>query len=298
MILRRALPLLALGGLAVGCGSIAAMRPATVPPLPPGVPDPDAAATTAAPGPEGAATTAVPGTMVRYAGGAFFGAERVGPNADAAYYRAGPFELDATEVTVADYARCVSAGRCTPAWTTVKWDGTSPESLKRWNYYCNGDRADRADHPVNCVDWSQAQAYCAAVGKRLPTEEEWEWAARGAKAGDRYPWGDADPAAQPCWSGPGNDIGGRRQGTCPVASHPAGDTPQHVADLAGNVWEWTATETIVGNDSRGRGGSPARVARGGGWGDADPRDVTVGRRARNVPGDRGADLGFRCARSR
>jgi sulfatase modifying factor 1 len=300
---RAALPLVA--SLALGCGSISSLRPGSVvPPPPPGAaPDP-AAATTTAPEPEGVSSTTAaaprptaPGAMVAFAGGAFKAAERVGPNADPAVYFVKAFELDATEVTVADYARCVEAKRCTPAWTTVSWSGVSKKALERWHPYCNGDRADRADHPVNCVDWSQAEAYCAAVGKRLPLEEEWEWAARGAGAGNPYPWGAAAPGGQPCWSGPGNDSGGKRQGTCPVASHVAGNTPQGVADLAGNVWEWTATGDIAGMDSRGRG-TPAKVARGGGWGDADPKDVTVGRRAKNLAADRAADLGFRCARSR
>jgi formylglycine-generating enzyme required for sulfatase activity len=235
--------------------------------------------------------------MVALPGGSFQAAERVGPNADVAIYWVKPFALDATEVTAADYARCVQAKRCTSAWTTVRWSGVSADVLARWNPYCNGERQDRADHPVNCVDWSQAQAYCAWAGKRLPLEEEWEWAARGAAAGNPYPWGDAKPAAQSCWSGPGNDSGGKRQGTCPVASHPAGDTPQGIADLSGNVWEWTASDAVAGMDSRGRGVS-AKVARGGGWADSDPKDVVVGRRAKNLAEDRGADLGFRCARSR
>jgi formylglycine-generating enzyme required for sulfatase activity len=71
-----------------------------------------------------------------------------------------------------------------------------------------------------------------------------------------------------------------------------------VADLSGNVWEWTSTEAIVGADSRGRGGSAVRIARGGGWADRDPDVLRVSRVAKNRADDRGADLGFRCAKDR
>ena len=93
--------------------------------------------------------------------------------------------IDKTEVTVADYSRCVALGKCTDVREPVK-DGN--ESL------CNGTRADRQSHPVNCVDWDQATASCASVYKRLPGEAEWEYAARGPD-GRTYPWGNEAPSA-------------------------------------------------------------------------------------------------------
>jgi formylglycine-generating enzyme required for sulfatase activity len=267
----------------MGCGLLLALTVAVLPGGPQG-----AAATPA--GEPSAAEVTLPG-------GWFRAGARVGPLEDtSAYHRVAPFLLDPTEVTVVAYLACVHAGRCTPAGTEVRWEGITPAERGRWAGACNGDRADRADHPVNCVDWDQARAYCAFAGKRLPTEEEWEWAARNGAAGTTHPWGDDPPADQACWSGGARDA--PRSGTCPVGSHPIGATRSGIQDLAGGVWEWTATHDVILPDSRGRGGSPARIVRGGGWGDVVPGTLTAAHRAKDPPGARAADLGFRCARSR
>lgn len=272
--------------------SVAAARD----PWPPS--DPGGAATVAPP--DGAATAAPPAVaMVAVPGGSFRAGERIGPLDDTVvYHRVAPFLLDATEVTVAAYAACVRAGRCTPAAATVRWEGLVDAERARWSAACNRDRADRADHPVNCVDWEQAAAFCAWAGKRLPTEAEWEWAARGAAAGTVFPWGNEPPSDRACWSGAAEGTDGSRAGTCPVGSHPGGGTLSGLQDLAGNVWEWTATRDTVYADSRGRGGTPVRIARGGGFGDSAPGRLAAAARAKDVPGSRAADLGFRCARSR
>ncbi len=121
--------------------------------------------------------------------------------------------------------------------------------------------ATRSNHPINCVDWNQANAYCTSVGKRLPTEEDWEYAARGT-AGNEYPWGNTPaPSNQLCWNGTGNDLGqGNRRSTCPVGSYPAGNTP---LGLAGNVWEWTSSGYSA--DYSAARDTASRVFRGGGW---------------------------------
>ena len=268
-------------------------------------PDPEAAQTAAPaarPEPSAASTVASPplaslSPMVEITGGRFVLGAPVGPLDEySAIVRVKDFLLDRTEVTVAAYAECVKARRCTPASATIEWEGVSRADTKKWSSLCNRDRADRADHPVNCVDWWQARDYCAFAGKRLPTSEEWEWAARNGEEGTIYPWGDDPPGDRPCWSGEKGEKADLRDGTCPVGSHPASDTRSGVKDLAGNVWEWTATETVILADSRGRNGAPARIARGGGWSDRVPRYLMTAPRAKDREKWRAADLGFRCAK--
>lgn len=182
---------------------------------------------------------------------------------------AEPFDIDKTEVTVDAYAACVKAGACTP-----------PDKTYRT---CNG--AEKGSHPVNCVDWIQSTAYCAWAGKRLPTEQEWEYAAGGA--GKRmYPWGEAEPEGKACLQPRG------KTGTCPAGSYPAGAGPFGTLDMAGNVKEWTSSV------ERLPGGVNARVFRGGGW-ENDPLApapaIRVSEREFLPESAYAADLGFRCA---
>ena len=200
------------------------------------------------------------------------------------------FCMDETEVTVEAYARCVSAGSC-----------TKPDT--GWN--CNWDRSAKGKHPINCVDWHQAEAYCKWAGKRLPTEQEWEYGARGGSRQLEYPWGSEAPGRRACWSGEGNDLGkGNAHGTCPVGSHPSGDSPFGLHDMAGNVEEWvqdwygrypsySASKNYVGPSS-----GSYRVTRGGSWGNSDPSSLRGSNRDRNTPDSRDKGLGFRCARTR
>jgi formylglycine-generating enzyme required for sulfatase activity len=178
-----------------------------------------------------------------------------------------PFCLDQTEVTVDAYTACVQAGKCTADLTSG--DG------------CNYGVSGRGNHPMNCVDWTQSAAYCHAQGKRLPSEDEWEWAARGGSEGRAYPWGASEPDAQLCWSGVA-----KREGTCAVGSYPAGDAPGGIHDLAGNVCEWTST-SHEGN---------TRVDRGGGWSNNDASGVSTAFRDWFAGSSRFSFLGLRCAR--
>jgi formylglycine-generating enzyme required for sulfatase activity len=111
-------------------------------------------------------------------------------------------------------------------------------------------------HPINCITKTQAERYCAAQGKRLPSAAEWEFAARGTD-GRSYPWGNDDASEQVCWQGR-HDADFKK--TCPVGSFPAGASPFGALDMAGNVAEWTSTpetETAAPGAFRARGGSYA-----------------------------------------
>lgn len=190
--------------------------------------------------------------------------------------------MDVTEVTVAAFAACVRAGACS---------GFPIDPL------CNSARqAGRLDHPMNCVTAIEAEEYCRWARKRLPTEEEWEYGARG---GDerRYPWGDASPAGQVCWNGEGNDVGkGARKGTCPVGSFPRGTSPFGLLDMAGNVMEWTSSG--YSDDYARERSDDTRVVRGGSWEHENPNSVRVSLRTRSGVESRVRHLvGFRCAQS-
>ena len=215
------------------------------------------------------------------------------------------FSIDLTEVTVAAYRLCVDEGRCSPS---ITWDR------------CNWGRGDREDHPINCVDWLQAEAFCAWAGKRLPTEEEWEYAARGQDA-RRLPWGNAPPGPE-LLNACDKECGRARERgqspeapllfeasdgwatTAPVGSYPRGESAFGVMDLAGNVWEWTASPfctyaadpASVSPASPARCADPRRVSRGGGWSDTQPDRVESTRRAGDDPTSWADNRGFRCAR--
>jgi len=164
-----------------------------------------------------------------------------------------PFWLDVAEVTAAAYEACVKAGKCTDEGLAC---GEKP-NYRKW---------DKKSHPINCVDQSQARAYCEHVGKRLPVFEEWEWAARATTRGWPYPWGEGLGGEELCWrrSTRVESIGrvrhcndeakkdcffvsgvvheDRVEGTCPTRAYPAGNSPEGISDLAGNVGEWTQSE--------------------------------------------------------
>lgn len=194
------------------------------------------------------------------------------------------FSIDVAEVTVAAFRECVGAGRCAmpgPAHGVWKTD------------LCNGRARGKDDHPMNCVPWRSARDYCAFRGKRLPSDREWHWAARrGAR---RFPWGDAEPGAFPCW---------RRgdRGTCAVGSSAGDATPDGILDLGGNVSEWTSTPAPKCADDTGPC-QDGHVACGGNWAldspkpEYLPKDLLVARQADSGT-IRDPRLGFRCAASR
>ncbi len=132
------------------------------------------------------------------------------------------FWIDHTEVTNAQYAKCVADGGCTPSG-------------------CMDNPAfNQPNQPVVCVTREQAITYCHWAGRELPTEAQWEKAARGTD-GRLYPWGDVPPPS--CDYVVMNDGGlscGRGETTLPVGSKPLGASPYGALDMAGNVWEWVS----------------------------------------------------------
>jgi formylglycine-generating enzyme required for sulfatase activity len=185
------------------------------------------------------------------------------------------FWIDRVEVTNGRYRPCVDAGACAPP--------IGP----------GFDQASKTEYPVTIVSWSQADAYCRWVGKRLPTEAEWEKAARGVD-GRIYPWGSRFES--------GRANVGYTAGTDAVGSYPTGSSPYGVLDMAGNVFEWTSSlykpypyrRDDGREDPKARG---ARVNRGGSWYYGAWYARATYRATANHIYRRISDLGFRCASS-
>lgn len=208
------------------------------------------------------------------------------------------FAIDTHEVTVAAFRACVQAGRCQPPLTQQR------------NRYCNYGAPGRDTHPVNCVDWEQAQAYCQWQGGRLPWEAEWEKAARaGSKS--RYPWGNQMDCRQAILDdgrtrgAAGDELDGCGEDrTWPVGSRPPNALGLY--DMHGNAGEWTGngyapdalTMLYARGDLKGPAASPRKVARGGSW-DEEKNNLRSSFRNTKPPRQDNAiygSIGFRCAR--
>jgi serine/threonine-protein kinase len=194
-----------------------------------------------------------------------------------------PFEMMATEVTKAMY-NAVMPEEEQPAWSLS------------------------ANHPIAIVDWAEASKFCAAVGGRLPTEAEWEYAARGGREGTIYPWGNDDPDDRETLPN-----GAAFETDSPRPARTFRPNGFGLFEMAGNVWEWVADpyggypEAAV-TDPQGpanpvgltapRGGGPAarvRVVRGGAYGD-DSRNLRISNRTPNRENAVNVNVSFRCAR--
>ena len=177
-----------------------------------------------------------------------------------------PYCIDRTEVTVAAYDACVARGRC-----------TLPDRLHGCDY------SEEPTKPQVCVTWDRAARFCEQARGRLPTEEEWEFAARGTD-GREYPWGNAPPGDQLCWSGVT-----RRTELCAVGSFPNGASPYGVLDMAGNATEWTAQTFGLSP------GPVHRVVHGGHAFETLAHRMLSALRLAEDPETHTGGLGFRCA---
>jgi formylglycine-generating enzyme required for sulfatase activity len=190
------------------------------------------------------------------------------------------FWIDRTEVTVGAYRACVDAGTCarpSRASATCTYDAGDPEL------------------PVSCVRWTDADTYCRFAGKRLPTEREWEYAARGTFP-TAFPWAGGATCTNAVTLV--NEQSGRSCAQRParVGTHPAGASLFGAQDLSGNVEEWTADWYV---ESLGPGPAPragaAHVLRGGGWLSPPSQSRTTSRDWGSAL-EAGPNVGFRCAK--
>jgi len=192
------------------------------------------------------------------------------------------YRIDRTEVTQGEYKKCVDAGLCTVP-------------------FCKWDPSVASNRPVVCVDWAQADAYCTWIGKRLPTEAEWEKAARGTD-GRKFPWGNQSATCDYAVMYNGVNGCGSDETWDVCSKSPVGDSPYGLCDMSGNVWEWVSDwyhsdyyQSSPSSNPAGPVSGTSSVVRGGCYYRNYGQVLRASARSSYLPSDHPGTLGFRCA---
>ncbi|HNW83628.1 MAG TPA: formylglycine-generating enzyme family protein [bacterium] len=215
------------------------------------------------------------------------------------------YKIDKYEVTAGEYQKCVDAGDCNNSNESEPHYYTTTDDPS-----CNLGATGKGDHPMQCVSWYGAKAYCEWKGLRLPTEAEWEKAARGTE-GAKYPWGnEPEVSCEYAIMAPyiaetdEYDNGCGTDSTWVVGSKEKGKSPYGAYDMIGNVWEWTNDwygetyyETTPSENPAGPESGGNRVLRGGSWSNSsDYNLLRASSRASTTPDSWNTYYGFRCAK--
>ncbi|WP_394839971.1 bifunctional serine/threonine-protein kinase/formylglycine-generating enzyme family protein [Pendulispora rubella] len=261
-----------------------------------------------------------PNTAKIPAGQFFMGSDRKDAQANekpSHNVKLGAFCMDLYEVTAKDYKACSDVGKCRRASAEVDWPDITRADKKLYASLCTIADPAKGDHPINCIGWEMAATYCKAQDKRLPTEAEWEYMARGPD-GRMYPWGDEEPTA-----GHLNACGaecvawGKSHGvtldplyraddgyatTAPVGKFPAGNSRFGPFDVVGNVWEWTADwygeyKPDDADNPTGPTSGEKKVIRGGAFNGSFASWLIPSFRYAQDPKAQSYGIGFRCAKA-